>query len=81
MSGMAKALLTPLKALEEAVKIATTQRALAEALGKPHQSYVGELLRRARKGAKIPADICPAIEKATAGQITRQMLRPDLWAA
>jgi len=55
---------------------------LAEALGKKHQSYVGELLRRLRKGANVPPDICPTIEKLTAGKVTRQMLNPDFpWAA
>lgn len=56
-----------------------SQRAFAEALGKPHQSYVGELLRRARAGRPIPADICPAIERVTKGQLSRHDLRPDLF--
>lgn len=75
---------TPLEALEKAVEIKESQHALAKAIGKDHQSYVGELLRRLRSKptTKIPADICPLIEQATDGQVTRQMLRPDFpWAA
>lgn len=68
---------TPLQALEKAVEVAGSQQALAEALGKQHQSYVSEMLRRLRKGRKIPVEICPGIEAATAGTVTRQMLRPD----
>ncbi len=56
-----------------------SQKAFAEALGKPHQSYVGELLRRVRAGRPVPADICPDIERVTKGQLTRHGLRPDLF--
>ena len=74
--------LTPLEALEKAVEVAGSQQALAEKIGRPHQSYVSEMLRRLRKGRKIPVEVCPVIEKVTSGEVTRQMLRPDFdWAA
>lgn len=73
---------TPLEAFQTVLADYESQQQLAEALGKKHQSYVGELLRRLRKGASVPADICPTIEKLTAGKVTRQMLNPDFpWAA
>jgi DNA-binding transcriptional regulator YdaS (Cro superfamily) len=75
---------TPLKALKLAVEITGGQLALAKALGRPHQSYVSEMLRRlkARPKTKIPAENCPVIEAITKGVVTRQMLRPDFpWSA
>jgi DNA-binding transcriptional regulator YdaS (Cro superfamily) len=78
---MAKKPRTPLEAIETVLADYGSQQRLATALGKKHQSYVGELLKRLRNGSKVPPDICPAIEKLTAGKVTRQMLRPDLWAA
>jgi DNA-binding transcriptional regulator YdaS (Cro superfamily) len=76
---MTKPRRTPLEALEDAIVEVKGQRALAEALGRPHQSYISEMLRRlrARPGAKIPAEICPIIEAVTKGKVTRRMLRPD----
>lgn len=56
-----------------------SQAAFAKALGKPHQSYVSELLRRAERGRPVPTDICPKIEQATGGEITRHELRPDIF--
>lgn len=72
---------TPLAALRHAVGLFDTQEAFGEAIGK-RQSYVSMLLRRVEKnGAKIPEDICPAIEGATDGKVRRQHLRPDVnWA-
>ena len=69
--------------LEDAInKFGGTQKEFAEALGKPHQSYVSMLLIRVVKHGKlIPADICPAIERATKGKIKRHQLRPDLFEA
>lgn len=62
--------------------MAGSQQALAEALGKRHQSYVSEMLRRLRKGRMVPPEICPTIERLTAGAVTRHMLNPDFpWAA
>lgn len=56
-----------------------SQEAFARAIGK-EQSYVSMLLHRAKKKNRpIPADICPAIERATAGKLTRQQLRPDVF--
>lgn len=63
----------------------TTQEAFARALGKVDdegkgkQSYVSMLLRRMDKGRPAPADICPKIEAATGGKISRHDLRPDVF--
>ena len=62
-----------------------TQAAFARALGKVdregngRQSYVSMLLRRLRAGRPAPADICPKIEEATQGEVTRYDLRPDVF--
>jgi DNA-binding transcriptional regulator YdaS (Cro superfamily) len=56
-----------------------TQTALAKLLGKPHQSYVSELLRRVKRGRPVPADICPKLEAALGGRITKEQLRPDVF--
>lgn len=56
-----------------------TQTALARALGKKHQSYVSELLRRVRRGSPVPAEICPALETVLGGRITAEQLRPDVF--
>lgn len=68
--------------LDRAIKIAgPTQEQFATAIGKK-QSYVSMMLHRVRtKGAKIPTDICPAIEKATKGAVTKQQLRPDVFGS
>lgn len=58
-----------------------TQEKFAEAIGK-RQSYVSMLLHRTtKKGRPVPAEICPAIEQATAGKVTRYDLRPDVFGA
>lgn len=41
-----------------------------------HQSDVSDWVKGVRP---VPAARCVAIEKATAGQVTRQELRPDDW--
>lgn len=62
-----------------------TQAAFAKALGKVdddgngRQSYVSMLLLRVKRGRPVPADICPKIEEATGGEITRHDLRPDIF--
>lgn len=62
-----------------------TQAAFAKAIGKVdgdgngRQSYVSMLLHRLKQGRPVPADICPKIEEATGGEITRHDLRPDIF--
>lgn len=56
-----------------------TQEAFAKAIGKK-QSYVSMLKRRVVElGRKVPSDICPKIEEATGGAVTRHDLRPDIF--
>lgn len=66
--------------LESAIqKGGGTQEAFAKAIGK-NQSYVSMLKRRVVElGRKVPADICPKIEEATGGEVTRYDLRPDVF--
>ena len=52
-----------------------SQVAVARAVGVSPQA-VSEILRR---GKRVPAEWCLAIETATAGAITRHDLRPDLY--
>lgn len=68
----------PLKALDQAIEIFGSQRALAEALGRRHQSYIGEIRRRVAKGSMVPAAICPAIERLTKGKVKRRALNPTV---
>lgn len=66
--------------LERAIQIGgPTQEAFAEKLGK-RQSYVSMLKHRViEKNRPIPTDICPKIEEATGGEISRHDLRPDIF--
>jgi DNA-binding transcriptional regulator YdaS (Cro superfamily) len=52
-----------------------SQVAVARAVGVSPQA-VSEILRR---GKRVPAEWCLAIETATAGAVTRHDLRPDLY--
>ena len=54
-----------------------SQVAVARAVGVSPQA-VSEILRR---GKRVPAEWCLAIETATAGAVTRHDLRPDLYPA
>ena len=63
--------------IQNAVDAAGSQKALAEALGISQQG-VSYLLKDAKN---CSTDIAMAIEKATNGQVTRSMLRPDIWSA
>ena len=54
-----------------------TQVAAARVVGVTPQA-VSEILR---KGKKVPAEWCLAIEEATGGKVTRHDLRPDLYPA
>lgn len=65
--------------LERAVAIAGSQSALASALSNPSrkvtQAHIWNWLNR-NKG--IPAEICPSIERVTAGQVTCEQLAPNV---
>ncbi|HET7084690.1 MAG TPA: Cro/CI family transcriptional regulator [Rhizomicrobium sp.] len=52
-----------------------SQVAVARAVGVSPQA-VSEILRR---GRRVPAEWCLAIETATCGAVTRHDLRPDLY--
>lgn len=61
--------------LQLAVKALNGQAALAGAIG-VKQQHVWNWLNRP---GQVPSDHCAAIEKATAGAVTRRDLRPDDW--
>lgn len=61
--------------LERAIKLAGSQRALADKAGLSQQG-ISWLLNDAEQ---MSAEVALKIEKATAGQVTRQMLRPDMF--
>lgn len=68
-----------MQALQRAIAIAGSQEKLAVKIGK-RQSYISMLLHRMKtQGRDIDPEICPLIEEATAGIVTRHDLRPDLW--
>lgn len=61
--------------IQNAVKAAGSQKAFAEAIGISQQG-VSFLLTDAKN---CSTDVAIAIEKATNGEVTRSMLRPDIW--
>lgn len=66
-----------MNALEKAVRAAGSQSVLAEAIG-VSQQRLSNWLRR--KNARVPIELCPAIEQATG--VKREALRPDVdWVA
>ena len=65
-----------MQALARAVEIAGGQTALAEKIGKK-QAHVAMWFRR----GKVPSEVCKAIEGATAGAVTAEQLRPDVFGA
>lgn len=65
----------PIEALKRAVVIVGSQRALAEAIGAKQTTVSSWLLR----GSGVSPRFCIPVEQATAGQITRHQLRPDLY--
>lgn len=76
---------TPLNALKTAIKKGgPSQAKFAAKIGKK-QSYVSMLLHRLKnepRTTRIDVEICPLIEAATNGEVTRQQLRPDFpWQA
>ncbi len=65
-----------MKALGAAIDVCGSQSALAKALGVAPQVVYNWVKRKS-----IPAEHCPAIERATAGAVTCEDLRPDVdWA-
>jgi DNA-binding transcriptional regulator YdaS (Cro superfamily) len=65
-----------MNAIERAIQRVGSQASLARALGVAQQ-VVNNWLRR----GNVPAAHCPSIEKATAGLVTCEELRPDVdWA-
>lgn len=63
--------------IQEAVKIAGTQKALADAIGISQQG-VSYLLTDAKD---ISPEIAAAIDTFTQGKISKSELRPDIWKA
>lgn len=63
--------------IQEAVKIAGTQKALADAIGISQQG-VSYLLTDAKD---ISPEIAAAIDRFTQGKISKSELRPDIWSA
>ncbi|WP_322069937.1 transcriptional regulator [Paraburkholderia bannensis] len=61
--------------IETAAAIVGSYRALAEILGVTK----GAVHQWMIPGRRVPIEHCAAIESATNGQVTRQMLRPDDW--
>lgn len=59
--------------LKRAIEIADSQSGLAREVGVAPQ-VVNNWVRRGR----VPAEHCPAIERATGGQVTCEDLRPDV---
>lgn len=63
-------------ALERAINVVGSQSALAKAIGRTPQ-VVNNWQRR----GNVPAEHCPAIERATKGEVRCEDLRPDVdWA-
>lgn len=61
--------------IQQAIEIAGGQQRLAEAIGCAQQ-HVSKMLRRERA---ISAEHAVLIDRATAGKIARESLRPDLF--
>lgn len=61
--------------LEQAVRIAGSQSALARRVG-VSQQYISKIIRK--KGGRVPAELVVPISDVTG--IPRQVLRPDLYA-
>lgn len=65
-----------MQALQKAVSSLGNQKSLASAIGVAPQVVHNWLVR-----GNVPADKCPAIERATAGAVRCEDLRPDVdWA-
>lgn len=68
---------TSIEALERAISIVGGASALARELGAPWPSTVTNWLSR----GGVPAERCLAIERITAGAVTRYELRPDVFGS
>ena len=64
--------------MQRAAQIVGGQAALANAIGYPDRRNIAPWMSGERPLSPIR---CVAIERATAGQVTRQDLCPDDWAA
>lgn len=63
--------------IARAVEIVGGQTKLARKIGGPvRQAHVWNWLN---KGTRVPAEHCIAIERATAGEVSRYELRPDVF--
>jgi DNA-binding transcriptional regulator YdaS (Cro superfamily) len=62
-------------AIEKSCDILGSQKSLADALGVT-PATVNQWVSGSRP---IPVERCPAIERATSGEVTRRDLRPDDW--
>lgn len=66
-----------MSAIAKAVEIVGGQTQLARQIGGPvKQAHVWNWLK---KGTRVPAEHCIAIERATAGAVSRYELRPDVF--
>lgn len=65
-----------MQALQRAIDIVGGQTSLAERVGTT-QSQIWYWLQRSKKG--VPAEFVIPIEQATAGEVSRHDLRPDLY--
>jgi DNA-binding transcriptional regulator YdaS (Cro superfamily) len=64
------------KSLNQAIYLLGSQKALADAIGVSPKTIWAWVNRKS-----VPAEHCPAIEKATSGAIRCEDLRPDVdWA-
>lgn len=61
--------------IKKAIEVVGSQRELADLIG------VGPVFVSQMKNGKrsVPAELCPKIEVATRGQVTRADLRPELF--
>lgn len=63
----------PMKALLKAIEIVGSQQKLAELVG-VRQSHIAMWKKR----GNVPAEYCPAIERATGGKVRCEDLRADV---
>jgi DNA-binding transcriptional regulator YdaS (Cro superfamily) len=64
-----------MNAIERAIKAAGGPTALAKSMGFPYPSTVTNW----KRAGTIPPEHCIAVERATAGKVTRYDLRPDVF--
>lgn len=62
--------------LERAIEIVGSQKELAEQIGTTQQNISDKV----RRGARVPAEWCASIERATEGVIKKATLRPDIFS-